>query len=284
MPAHEMLVDHVIDYTPRMRRVVFSGPGVAGYLAAPPSVPNIKLYFPQPGRPLDHPGTDERGRWAFSGDQRSRVRTYTVRWMDAEASQLAIDFVRHGDEGLASAWVERCAPGDVLGALGGGGRVLRPGGLALMFGDETALPAISDTLEQLPASQTGQVFIEVADAAEIHELAKPAGVQVHWLPRRGAAAGSTKLLIEAMQALELPQDPDELARMDLWVSAESEVVRFARGWAARSGIDRGNRLIIGYWHRELNEVGYAKDSDHDRVSGEMLWERPGHEHEVHHAH
>lgn len=283
MTAHEMIVQEVQDITPHLRRVVFGGAGTAGYLAHPPCVPNIKLYFPRPGQDLDHPGVDERGRWAFSGDQRSRVRTYTVRWMDAAAGQLAVDFVRHGDEGLASAWVQRTAPGAVLGALGGGGRVLKPGGYALMFGDETALPAISDMLEQMPADQHGQVFIEVHDQAEIHQLAKPEGVQVHWLPRAGAPAGSTRLLIEAMEQVALPEGTG-FAGVHLWVSAESEVVRFARKWAAAAGVQRANQLIIGYWHRQLDEVAYTKESDHDRVKGEMDYERPGHEHDAQHKH
>ncbi len=285
MPANEMIVEKIVDYTPHMRRVIFSGPGVADYLADPPCVPNIKIYFPHPGQLLDQPGEDERGRWIFTGDQRSRVRTYTVRWMNEASSQLAIDFVRHGDEGLASAWVERIVPGDVLGALGGGGRVLKPGGYALMFGDETALPAISDTLEQMPADQVGQVFIEVHNEAEIHELAKPEGVRVQWLPRGQAAAGATRQLIEAMETLELPAEQVAAEEINLWVGAESQVVRFARQWAAKVGIAKSNRLIIGYWHLEMNEVAYGKDSDHDRVHGEMDFERPGHEaHRHEHTH
>lgn len=281
MPAKELRVAQIQDFTPKMRRVVFDGPGVAQYAAHPPCVPNIKLYFPKPGQPLDHPGVDDRGRWSFTGDQRSRVRTYTVRWLDEAAGRMAIDFVRHGDEGLASAWVERIAPGSILGALGGGGRVLKPGGYALLFGDETALPAISDTLEQMPEVQEGQVFIEVADHEEIHDLEKPDGVQITWLLRAGKPAGTTHLLKTAMQNLELPTDVEQV---QLWVSAESEVVRFARSWAAGVGIPKGNRLIIGYWHRDLDELAYANDSDHDRVSGEMLFERQGHEREMNHAH
>lgn len=283
MPVHEMIVEEIRDITPHLRRVVFSGTGVAGYLANPPCIPNIKLYFPRPGQLLDHPGKDDGGRWSFSGDQRSRVRTYTVRWADVAASRLAIDFVRHGDEGLASAWVERTVPGQVLGALGGGGLVLKPGGYALMFGDETALPAISETLEQMPVEQEGQVFIEVYDQAEIHELSKPENVQVHWLPRHGAPAGSTRLLIEALETLVLPTNLD-FADTHLWVAAESEVVRFARKWAASVGVERANRLIIGYWHRQLDELSYAKDSDHDRAKDEMDYQRPGHSHDEQHAH
>ncbi|MCW4465898.1 siderophore-interacting protein [Glutamicibacter sp. MNS18] len=284
MTALEIQIAEIVDYTPQMRRVVFAGEAVARYAAHRPCVPNIKIYFPRPGEPIDLPVTDERGRWAFVGDQRSRVRTYTVRWLDEENSRMAIDFVRHGDEGLASAWVERISVGDKLGALGGGGLVLKPGGYAVMFGDETALPAISDTLEHMPAGQTGQVFIEVAAESGIHELAKPEGITVTWLPRGGKPAGSTRLLIQAMENLSVPEGFADMSAVHLWVSAESEVVRFARKWAAMVGIGRANRLIIGYWHRDLNEVAYGKLSDHDRVRDEMDYERPGHEEDHRHDH
>ncbi len=278
MSAHRLIVEEILDYTPRMRRVIFHGEGVRDYATDGPAVPNIKIYFPRPGQDLDFPERDATtGRWAFVGDQRSRVRTYTVRWLDVEASRMAIDFVRHGDEGLASAWVERISQGSQLGAFGGGGRVLKPGGTALMLGDETALPAISDTLEHMPEDQTGEVFIEVADAQEIHELTAPAGVRITWLSRAGAPAGTTRHQITAMESYQL-RNPEEL---NLWVSAESEVVRFARSWAAKAGIPKENRLIIGYWHRSLDEVSYAYDSDHDRVSDEMTYERPGHEEHAH---
>lgn len=278
MSAHTLIVKEILDYTPRMRRVVFHGEGVRAYAADGPAVPNIKIYFPRPGQELDFPQRDaSTGRWHFAGDQRSRVRTYTVRWLDADASRMAIDFVRHGDEGLASAWVERISAGSKLGAFGGGGRVLKPGGTALMFGDETALPAISDTLEQMPENQEGEVFIEVADAQEIHELRAPAGIRITWLSRAGAPAGSTHNLINAMESYQVAH-PQQI---HLWVSAESEVVRFARSWAAQAEIPKANRLIIGYWHRTLDEVSYAYDSDHDRVADEMAYERPGHEEHAH---
>ncbi|WP_347038244.1 SIP domain-containing protein [Glutamicibacter halophytocola] len=138
-------------------------------------------------------------------------------------------------------------------------------------------PAISDTLEQMPENQEGEVFIEVADAQEIHELRAPAGIRITWLSRAGAPAGSTHNLINAMESYQVvhPQ------QIHLWVSAESEVVRFARSWAAQAEIPKANRLIIGYWHRTLDEVSYAYDSDHDRVADEMAYERPGHEEHAH---
>ena len=46
-----------------------------------------------------------REQWPFT-------RTYTVRWVDPVAQELAIDFVIHGDEGLAGPWAASAQPGD----------------------------------------------------------------------------------------------------------------------------------------------------------------------------
>ena len=49
------------------------------------------------------------------------LRTYTIRWMDLEARELAIDFVVHGDSGVAGPWAANAQPGDVLHLRGPSG-------------------------------------------------------------------------------------------------------------------------------------------------------------------
>ena len=296
MSEHQLLVESVQDLTPGMRRVVFAGAGVASYVAAGPHVPNIKLFFPEPGRPRDLP-TKVDGRWSFAPGQRERVRTYTVRHLDRAASRLAVDFVRHGDEGLASAWAERAAPGSELAALGGGGLVVRDGAWVLLAGDETALPAIGATLERFAAErpeQRGLALIEVAGPEDEQDLTAPAGVEIRWLHRRpaGAAApvctgseasaGTTTLLPDALAAVELPAADLAAGQVRIWVSAESAVVRFARSHLKERGFDRRQQLIIGYWHRGMSETGYTRSTDHDRERGELADVLPGQEHA--HAH
>lgn len=117
LPA-AIVVEKVSDVTRSMRRIRFAGPAVAGYLSRP-RVPNVKLFFPD-GPVLDLPKFGERGRYAYAPGQRERVRTYTVRAYSVEESWMDVDFVRHG-AGLASSWAESARPGDVIGAVGGGG-------------------------------------------------------------------------------------------------------------------------------------------------------------------
>ena len=54
-------------------------------------------------------------------EQWPHTRTYTVRWVDHGSRELAIDFVIHGDEGLAGPWAASAQPGDSLIFTGPGG-------------------------------------------------------------------------------------------------------------------------------------------------------------------
>src|SRR5512133_3942434 len=73
------------------------------------------------------------------------TRTYTIRRFDREANELAIDFVIHGDDGLAGPWAARAKPGDQISFMGPGG-AWAPAADAdahLLVGDEAAIPAIA---------------------------------------------------------------------------------------------------------------------------------------------
>lgn len=255
-------VARVTDVTPLMRRVTFAGPGVATYAHDPSRVPNIKLVFPDPAGELTLPVGDASGRLTWPDPTvRQRVRTYTVRRLDAENAEMDVDFVRHGDEGLASGWAERARPGSLIGAAGGGGITAPPSDWYLIVGDETALPAIGRMLESLHPQARGVALVEIDNPAEQQELTRPDGVQVQWLHRDGAPAGTTDLLVDAARAVELPSEGSVFA----WVSAESKVVVTLRGHLRKNaGLDRKSTLVIGYWRKDATETEYGRASDHDR--------------------
>lgn len=282
MSGHVLTVQRVEDVTPLMRRVHFGGPGVAGYVNAGAHIPNVKLYFPVPGEPLDLPERGERG-WEWKPGQRERVRTYTVRSLAADASELCVDFVRHAGVSVAASWAETAVPGSEIAALAGGGVVVGEAAWVLLAGDETALPAIAGTIERFGPDQRGLVLIEVAGPAEEQDLGAPAGVDVRWLHRSSAPPGSTTLLQDALAAAEIPAAALAAGSVEVWVSAESAVVRFARSHLKARGFPRKQQLIIGYWNRGVDEVTYGRATDHDRVDGELETILPGQEEDHHHA-
>ena len=123
------------------------------------------------------------------------VRTYTALFPDVAAGTVAIDFVTHGDEGVAGPWAQAARPGDRLEVRGPGG-AYRPDPTAdwhLLVGDESAVPAITAALEALPAEAVARVVILVEDAGHEPALPLPAGAELTVLHRatwpRGRARG-----------------------------------------------------------------------------------------------
>lgn len=158
-------------------------------------------------------GADWFGAWrALPDERRNPIRTYTIRDARPEHGELDVDFVAHGDSGPASRWIARAEPGERMLLIApdatsdepSGGWEWHPGDAStlLIAGDETAVPAVSAILEQLPDDAQGAVFLEVPDAADVLELRAPAGVTVQWFDRGGdvlPAPGYGGCLVEAVR-------------------------------------------------------------------------------------
>lgn len=239
-------VERSRDVTPHMRRITLSGEDVARF--APLDSLHVNLLLQQPG--LSAPqwprvGPDGRILWE-NARQRPAARKYTVRAVDRDAGTLDIDFVLHADAGPGSAFAESARPGDQLGLIGPGGGGLVDADWYLFAGDETALPAISRMLEHLPATARGMAFIEVADAAEIQPLASEAAIDVAWLHRNGAAAGTTPLLVDAVRGARFPED----TRRHVWVGCEFNAFRAIREHVRpERSLKKHEHLIVSYWRR-----------------------------------
>ncbi|HQV21090.1 MAG TPA: siderophore-interacting protein, partial [Gordonia sp. (in: high G+C Gram-positive bacteria)] len=80
----------------------------------------VKLIFGVPGVSYPEPFDLEAIRESFPPQQHPVLRTYTIRTIDPVARELVIDFVVHGDEGIAGAWAARVQPGEVVRFLGPG--------------------------------------------------------------------------------------------------------------------------------------------------------------------
>src|SRR5580692_11326494 len=99
-------VKHVQTLTPHMVRVTLTGDALPGFESSAPD-DHIKVFIPLPGN--THPTlpvmTPDGPRFA-DGVTPSPARDYTPRRYDAEANELDIDFVLHG-EGPASTWASQ---------------------------------------------------------------------------------------------------------------------------------------------------------------------------------
>ena len=175
--------------TPHMIRVVLGGAGLDTFDCGEFSDHYIKLLFPPPGAPYGHPVDPDHAQETYERDLWPVTRTYTVRRWDAQVRELTVDFVYHGDEGLAGPWAVGAEPGHRIAFFGPGG-AYAPDPAAdwhLFVGDESAIPAIAAALERVPAGVPARVFAEVEDASEEQPLAR------HGRPRDhlGAPPGTT---------------------------------------------------------------------------------------------
>ncbi|MGR7996242.1 siderophore-interacting protein [Xanthobacter sp. ZOL 2024] len=256
----ELEVRRAEQVTPHMRRVVLGGAELAGF----GSGPNIKLLIPPPGLATPQwpmPDKDGGAIWP-PAPFRPVPRTYSVRRFDAARGELWVDFALHEAGGPGADFARRARRGDLVGVGGPGGRTLPPADHVLLAGDQTGLPSIAAILEELPAHVRGHAFLEVAEAADAQPLEGPAGVQITYLYRDGAAPGTTDLLEAAVRGTHGIGGPGWAA----WVATESAAARALRGHLrADRNMAAAMLAVAGYWKRGMSEPAYhaAHDHEHD---------------------
>jgi NADPH-dependent ferric siderophore reductase len=229
----EIIVKASRPLSPLVRRITFGGDGLAELGATPPAR-WIKLFLP-----------------TGKGDEAGRA--YTIRRYDAAAQEMEVDFVIHGD-GPASRWAERASPGEVIAFGGPRGGFARHADAAwlLLAGDETGLPAILDIIESLPPQIDGRAFLEVEDEREQQAVRTAAAIEVTWLARRGAPAGTTDLLEAALRRARLPE-----GRGQCWIVGEAAAVRRLRcQLTVERGIPPSAVTAKGYWR--MGQAGYKE--------------------------
>lgn len=241
--AHETRVVRTEWITEHMVRLVLGGAAASGFDVGEYTDHYVKLLFPAPGVTYPEPFDLERVRTEFPRDQWPSNRTYTVRAWDAERDELTIDFVVHGDEGLAGPWAARAQVGDVIRLSGPGGGYA-PDAAAdwhLLVGDESALPAIAAALEQLPEGAVVHAFVEVPGPEEEQKILAPDGVEVTWLHRGDAPVGDQ--LIAAVRELAFPEGD-----VHAFVHGEAAFVKeLRRHLRLDREIPRDRLSISGYW-------------------------------------
>ncbi|MEV8035101.1 siderophore-interacting protein [Streptomyces sp. NPDC086182] len=251
--------------TPHMQRVVLGGDTLADFATGTSTDHYVKLLFGAPGVTYPEPFDLESIREEFPREQWPVTRTYTVRSWDPEVRELTLDFVVHGDEGLAGPWALRVQPGEVVRFMGPGGAYAPDHGADwhLLAGDESALPAIAAALESLPDGAVVRAFVEVSGPAEEQKIDSDA--EVVWLHRGDRPVGAA--LVEAVRALEFPE-----GRVHAFVHGEAGFVKELRALLrVERGIPRDDLSISGYWRLGHNEDGWqaAKRAWNAQVEAEQ---------------
>jgi iron complex transport system ATP-binding protein len=231
--AFEVTVSSVQELSPNFRRITFGGYSLRDFGVHGDTMDlRIKLMIPslaEDGTPLPLPvfemsQTGWYREWlAMDPAVRGSMRTYTLRRsrLDSVYPEIDVDFVMHfnapgqlnSNGGPAANWALNAKPGDAITIIGPNNRAAhcvtaevysgiewRPGMAqrVLLAGDETAIPAISAILENLPSYMTGHAFLEVPEAGDFLDLKTDADVGITWLAR-GAAIGRSRPHGERLQ-------------------------------------------------------------------------------------
>ncbi|GER15350.1 siderophore-interacting protein [Variovorax boronicumulans] len=241
----QLTVKTVQRVTPHLIRITLTGDALQGF-TSPGFDDHAKLFFPDAATgQLTLPTAGPDGPvWPEGG--RPAMRDYTPRRHDAQANTLEIDFALH-DAGPATQWAEQAKPGDIVGVGGPRGSFIVPTEFDwhLLIGDDTALPAISRRLAELPAGARVVVLAEVDSAADEIPLETQAELTLRWVHREGAAPGLSPVLVDTLKTMALP-DGDFHA----WVGCESAIAKALRAHlVGERGANPKWVRASGYWRR-----------------------------------
>ncbi len=215
----------------------------------------FRLFLPQEGREADFSRVPERfstaGYLKFlrtPADVRPVVRNYTVRAFRPEDRELDVDFVLHGDTGVAGRWSRQAEPGQRVAIVdqGRGFDPLPDAGTHLLVGDETALPAVLGILRDLPREARGLAVVEVPEMADAQPTEAPDGVEVCWLPRDDGHLAPGLLALDAVRAF-VPDDP---ATVVAYVAGEQTLATEGRRHLVKVGVPKSRIVFIGHWRAE----------------------------------
>lgn len=176
---------------------------------------------------------------------RPACRSYTVRELRSGAGELDIDFVVHGEIGVAGVWAQRAEAGEQVAVIdqGRGFDPLEDAHSLLLAGDESALPAIAGTLRSLPRDRRGTAIIEIPALEDAQDLDAPDGVDVRWLVRTDPDAIPGAAALAAVQAFT-PEHPETL---QAYIAGEQALAAGGRRALVAAGVPKKRITFIGYW-------------------------------------
>jgi NADPH-dependent ferric siderophore reductase len=214
----------------------------------------VKVVFRQEGVAYPEPFDMARVRAELPREQWPSLRTYTLREVNPRTAEVVIDFVYHGEAGLAGPWAAAASAGSELLVLGpGGGYAPDPGAdWHLMVGDDAALPAIAAGLAEVPAGVTVHAVIEVDGPEDQQRLDCPGELRVDWVHRGGHTGDLEGLLVSRVRELEFPP-----GRVHAFVHGETgSVKQLRRHLVGERGLTPAQLSISGYWRRGYDDESH----------------------------
>lgn len=274
----ELDVLEVFDHTPAMIRIIVGGPGMGACMtqgveqlpmASTGFDDDVRIILPDPATGKQHlPSVKENGKLEWDPHSLGLSRTYTIRAIAPDASQMTLDFVRH-EGGLAAEWAAAAKPGDKVWVAGPPAHASLPTHTdwLLLAGDETALPAIERGLEELPEGYPVIVCLEVAEREHVPaEFKTKAHAQIYT-----AIRSQGQSLPTLVHSLQFPEGEGFV-----WAGGEAMKLKPLRRLFNDRGIDRKNQDITGYWRADtgVSRVAEAKKAREEKARAHVQQQRP----------
>jgi len=181
---------------------------------------------------------DDHVKFMFNDASGEQVRRdYTPRRVDTDAREIDIEFALHGHGGAAE-WARNAAIGQRAIIGGPRGSMILPLAMDwhLLIGDDSALPAVTRRLEELPAGARA-VAVLLVDAADRRTFATRADARIHWVD-------SDDALLQVLK--DLPLQPGAgLA----WGGGEAALMARVRQVLVETGMPRQAAKVSAYWKR-----------------------------------
>lgn len=172
------------------------------------------------------------------------IRNYTVREYHPETGRLEVDFVVHGEEGVAGPWASSLPTGAPVALIdqGCGYRPVEGAARIVIAGDESALPAVLGILRDAPAETSGIAIIEIPHDEDRQPVAAPPGVDVRWIVRDADARPGAGALAAVR---ELGPDPEPVSA---FFAGEQQLAAGGRRHLVNAcGVPKSSVDFTGYW-------------------------------------
>lgn len=241
-PAFEevTVVDRV-ERSPRMLRMSLEG-DVFGRVAVDQPAMSVRFVVAWPGDELELPEWNGNELLLADG-RRPALRTFTPLRHDAERRRLDLEIVRH-DGGAVSGWAETAEQGSVAAFSGPGAGYDFPedADRLLVFGDETAMPAIGQLIEMAPDHLALDVHVETVTPEAQLDLGPRDVDDVTWYdtPDGAQPGGALADRVETLTGL-----PDGA---HVWAAGEASAVQRIRNHLFKTlGVERARGTVRGYW-------------------------------------
>ena len=248
-PFRRVTVAAVTRLNPRLVRVTFTGAELDGLIVTEPGA-SIRLLLPRRDASELVVPTWRGNEFLLPNGIKPAIRTFTPSLMDSTSPVLELDIVVHG-HGVASEWAETVRVGD-LAAVSGPGRghaIDVNASDYIVAGDESAIPAIRQLLEALPARHPTIAYLEVASPDGCVDFAVADHVTVEWLDAATDQPPGTAMADAAIAA------PTSLTT-HFWVAGEAAAVqRVRKHLFTQREFPRAQTTIRGYWKHGRVSVG-----------------------------